>query len=207
MSNFKAQAFHWYEYTSKAPLQMGSSKGNYVYFSKGDKFGLKMSSSGKAIHLVSHYDLDKLFTISPEISFKLSKVAKTSVFEKEPEAEVLQEQEFYELSDAQKKTFVKLLTDYVKAGTAESEAYEKRGQGGKNDWYNEEVQAKFANRQNEANQKFKEKFKEMIPVKEFKNFNIGQICEDEFALEDIDAIMEKFLAKPIKASMKKSKKP
>ena len=203
MSNLKAQSFYWYEYTSKTPFKMVSNKDNKVYFEKGDKFGIKMSSDGESIYLVTHDDLNKVFKVSPEISFKLSKVTKNSVFEKEPEVEVLQEQEFYKLSDSDKKIFIKLVTDYVNASTAESNAYEKRGSGGKHDWYNQEVQDKFAHRQNEASQKFKEKFKAMIPEKEFKNFSIGEICEDSFNLEDIDYIMEQFLTTVIKPSVKK----
>lgn len=202
MSSFKAQSFHWYEYNSKTPFQMVGSKENRVYFEKGDKFGIKMSSDGNSIHLVTHYDLNKIFKISPEISFKLSKVAISSVFEKEPEAEFLQEQEYYEISDADKKIFTKLITDYVNATTAESEAYEKRGSGGKHDWYKQEVQDKFANRQNEANEKFKEKFKDIIPAKELKNFTIGQICDYEYVIENMDSIMEEFLMKPVKEPKK-----
>lgn len=67
-----ASAYEWFTYSKGAPIEL-DFRGKPVTISKGQKFGVRKSASGKNIRLVLPNEITKVFTITLDQAKALAK--------------------------------------------------------------------------------------------------------------------------------------
>jgi hypothetical protein len=213
LDTIKAKEFQWYEFNEHDILALGSSKGSSIDFVKGTKFGIKNAEDGKK-YLVTQYDVDKFFTLPDSALDVILSKSKKSTYEKSPETETLQFFEYHEITNAEKKAFVKLLSEYsvlhekqenlMRNDTGRRSRYPSPAEEAKELKLEKDLE-KLDEKKSVVNEKFKEKFSDYIPKEKMKSFDLALLVEDQFDVEDADYYLKEFLKKPIVETVSKVK--